>query len=77
MPTILIERGFRFTIYTEDHPPPHVHVEKQGDRVAISFENEVVHRRNTGLSYRDLNIAIRIVRANRDRFLEEWRKIHG
>ncbi len=77
MPTILNERGFRFMIYTEDHPPAHVHVSRQGHRVAISFENEIFHRSNTGLSYRDLNIAIRIVRDNRDRFLEEWRKIHG
>ncbi|MBI4520710.1 MAG: DUF4160 domain-containing protein [Gemmatimonadetes bacterium] len=28
MPTVHRERGFRFQMYPNDHPPPHVHVMK-------------------------------------------------
>ena len=33
MPTILLYKGFRFFFYVNDHPPPHIHVEK-GDATA-------------------------------------------
>ena len=36
MPTVLREHGFKVRIYTKDHDPMHVHVER-GDGVAAIF----------------------------------------
>ncbi len=76
MPTLLIEAGFHFRIYTRDHPPAHVHVIRQGEKVVIEFETEIVVRDNSGIRRRDLSRAVRIVERERDLFLAAWRKIH-
>ncbi len=38
MPTILRLKGYRFFFYTNDHHPPHVHVEKGGSTAKFRLE---------------------------------------
>lgn len=40
MATILRVQGFDFRIYTNDHPPAHVHVIKGGGEVVIEIGDE-------------------------------------
>ena len=80
MPTILIEDGFRFMVFFDDHVPAHVHVWKSGALARIEIGN--VNNRPTPLdsgSMRttDLRRAVRIVEARQDEFLAAWRMIHG
>lgn len=77
MPTVLRERGYRFIINTNDHPPAHVHIWNQGNWVIVEFENGVFVRDNQGLNRREIAIAELIVEDNVEFLLSEWRKIHG
>lgn len=76
MPVILREAGLRFIIYLDDHPPPHVHVEGNGGGAKIALEDaRLVWSR--GLSRRDVNRAVDVVRTHRDEFGIAWQNIHG
>lgn len=75
MITVLREGGFRFVIYTDDHQPAHVHVYGDGEaRIDIL---SLQPRSFRGMRRRDLEKAIAIVAANRERLLERWSEIHG
>jgi len=76
MPTVLRERGFRFVINTDDHPPPHVHVKRGGSEAVIEFEGVVEVRDNWGLRREDLRIAFQIVKRNQEALLTAWRRIY-
>jgi hypothetical protein len=75
MITVLREGGFRFVIYTDDHEPAHVHVYGDGEARINILRLEPISLR--GMRRRDLEKAIAIVAANRERFLERWEEIHG
>lgn len=77
MPTVLRERGFRFVINTDDHPPAHVHVLHGRDEMVIEFEDIVDVRDNWGFRRNEMRLAFQIVSTNRELFLREWRQIHG
>ncbi|MCJ9750143.1 DUF4160 domain-containing protein [Neorhizobium sp. BETTINA12A] len=75
MVTVLRQHGLRFVIYTADHEPPHVHVYGDGE-ARIDIETLKVLTQG-GMSDRDVRRAAEIVAANRQLFLETWRKYHG
>lgn len=75
MVTILREHGMRFVIYTADHEPPHVHVYGDGEARVDIASLEVMTQ--GGMSDRDVRRAVDVIEANRDRFLDVWRKYHG
>ncbi len=79
MPTVLREANLRVVIYTDDHPPPHVHVFGDGEtKIALVGQDgaaEVV--RIVGADRRESRRALDIVREKRDYLLERWRDIHG
>lgn len=64
MPTVLRERGFRFVINTDDHPPAHVHVKHGQEEMVINFEADIRIRDNWGFNRRDQAIAKLIVIEN-------------
>jgi hypothetical protein len=75
MVTVLREHGLRFVIYTADHEPPHVHVYGDGEaRIDIASLKVMTQG---GMSDRDVRRAVDTIEANRDRFLDVWRKYHG
>lgn len=77
MPTVVREAGFEVRIYTLDHPPPHVHVERTGAVLKISVATAKVVRIVGTISDRDVRRAEQIV-AKYSRVLKEaWRKLHG
>lgn len=66
-------------IYTDDHPPPHVHIFGDGETKIALGENaaEVQLVRVVGASFAESRRAMRIVRDCRDNLLEQWNAIHG
>ena len=82
MPTVLDKDGFRVRILLppREHCPPHVHVRKAGAVVVIDLPEG-----NQPLSIRtirrmrapDVVAAFRVVEANVEMLLEQWRKYHG
>jgi Domain of unknown function (DUF4160) len=49
MPTGLRQDGFDVMIYTDDHPPAHVHVFKAGEEIIIDLGDESVARPKSGI----------------------------
>jgi hypothetical protein len=75
-PTILRQDGYQFIIFTNDHPPPHVHVRHAGRAVRVRLKPiEVLH--NTGYNNRELGKILAIVEANQALLLATWDEIQG
>ena len=76
MPTVWREGNLRVVIYTDDHPPPHVHVFGDGEtKIALTGEVGVV--RVVGTTVSESRRALAIVREKRDMLIERWNDIHG
>jgi hypothetical protein len=71
--------GFRFVIYTSDHDPAHVHITGAGQAKIDLFgrggKPEVVSV--VGIKRSDMRRLMSEVAEHRDRFLQEWERIHG
>ncbi len=79
MPTVLRDGNLRVVIYTDDHPPPHVHVFGDGEtRIALhGNDGEPEVTRSVAANIRESRRALQIVRENRTYLLERWADIHG
>ena len=63
-------------IFTDDHPPPHVHVVGRGQaKIEIGDPQVVVTEKN--LSKADIARARDAVGQNREMLLQSWDSIHG
>jgi len=77
MPTIIREAGFDVRVYTLDHPPPHVHVERAGAVLKIDLATAEVVRIVGAISDRDIKRAERLVAKHSQVLKEAWRRLHG
>ena len=76
MPTVLRIGGYRFIIFTNDHNPPHIHVQRAEGGAKIGLRPiEIVeyHALNT----RQLGEIIAIVSEHHDYLLDKWREVQG
>lgn len=78
MVTVLREHGLRVVIYTDDHPPPHVHIFGDGEtKIALQGAGggpDVVRTVRAALT--ESRRALRIVRENRAYLLARWSELH-
>ena len=80
MTTIFRVHGLRVVIYSNDHPPPHVHVIGPDGEARIALGDENQHpslMANDGLSRRQLAASLSEIDENRVLLLQCWREIHG
>jgi hypothetical protein len=80
MSTVLRYRNLRLAIYSNDHPPPHVHVlGPDGEaRIAIGDDHTPPEIWDFhGMPVRQVIIALRQVARHQTELLAAWRKIHG
>ncbi|MBZ0320945.1 MAG: DUF4160 domain-containing protein [Anaerolineae bacterium] len=76
MPTVYREKGYRFVIYTNDHRPPHVHVQKVGSEARVGIDPiEVLE--NWGYHQREIKTILEIMARNQDTFLKAWNEYHA
>jgi hypothetical protein len=76
MPTILRVGGYRFIIFTNDHNPPHIHVQRGEGGAKIGLQPlEVVEY--YGLNARQLGDIIIIVKEHHSYLLDRWNEFHG
>jgi histidinol phosphatase-like PHP family hydrolase len=79
MVTVFRKAGLRIVIYTDDHPPAHVHVYGDGETKIILSGSEdqpaILSTRRS--SYREASRALEIVTANRVYLLQRWSEFHG
>jgi hypothetical protein len=64
-------------IYTFDHPPAHVYVEKGGASVKIDLATNLAVRIAGPMSDRDVKKAERIVATHAESLRTAWRRLHG
>jgi hypothetical protein len=76
MPTVLRIGGLRVVVYTNDHPPAHVHVLGPGWAVVINLTGPSV-REVINCNEREANEALRLVRDLKGELMAAWRRIHG
>jgi hypothetical protein len=69
-PTLLIEDGFKFFFYANEHLPKHIHVVKGDDYATIDL-NVVAFRENY-LKPADAKKVLKIVEAHRNEFERKW-----
>jgi hypothetical protein len=79
MPTIHREAGFRFVIYVDDHPPPHVHVLGEGRAkiVILGPDGLPLPEWGRGIRAADRRRLIEVVSERQEQFLAEWKALHG
>lgn len=83
MVKLLDEGSFKVYVYSppREHHPPHVHVEcsKGGEVIIRLGEDDELPRlwQNHHMKLKNVGEAIRLVGAHQQRFLEEWRRLHG
>ena len=75
MVTVLRAAGMRFVIYTDDHAPAYAHVYGEGEARIHILDLTVLS--NRGMKKRDLSVALAIIQANQQLFIEKWESIHG
>lgn len=77
MPLVFEKDGFRFTFYSNDHRPIHVHVRKSGGEAIFDVEDGVELRESQGFKIKDLNKAQQLAEENRDLIIEKWNEHLG
>jgi len=82
MPTVLRIGGLRVLVRTNDHPPPHVHVEDGMKRNDAKFElnrlgGSVVLKENRGFSDHETRKIARELLPHLNMLLNAWENIHG
>lgn len=77
MPTVVRETGFAIRLFTRDHPPPHVHVERTGAMLKIDLGTCEVVAIAGRVSDQDIRRAERIVKKHAPELREHWERLHG
>lgn len=77
MPTVLRQAGMDWRIFTNDHPPPHVHVKTSSGMVKIALDGQASIIGNTTAKIGDVRQARKITLDNEDYLLQEWDRIHN
>jgi hypothetical protein len=78
VPTVLTVRNIRVAIYSNDHPPPHVHaVRRDGARATFGLNGPVVLPGQAGFRAADIAEVGRAVAAELPAVCAKWRAIHG
>jgi hypothetical protein len=77
MPKVLDVGEYSIIIFTNDHPPPHVHARKTSMLAKIGLEPEVVLLSyDKKLSAADLRKVVQVVKDNHELLLTKWNELH-
>jgi hypothetical protein len=69
-PTLLIQNGFKFFFYANEHLPRHIHIVKGDDYATIDLSTMTI--RESYMKPSDLKKALAIVELNREQFARKW-----
>ena len=70
MPTLLLQDGFKFFFYANEHDPKHIHVQKAGEFVKIELLTLRVF--NNHMKPKELKKVLLIVEENQGDFERRW-----
>lgn len=76
MPTIFIENGFRFFLYSRDiSEHPHVHIENADGEIKLWMDTFVVAKRYDNMRKADERFAIEIAKRRYQDIMNAWQKL--
>jgi len=76
MPMVLRRGGLRVVIYSNDHPPAHVHVLGPGWLLVINLIGPRI-REAINCSERDARRVLRLIEDHQGELMDAWRRLHG
>lgn len=71
MPNIIVLSGYRFFFYSNEHPPIHIHVEKDGKTAKFNLEPTVLVKTKR-FNASELRKARILVEQNTELFKQKW-----
>ncbi len=79
MVTVHRAHGFQFTIFANDHAPPHIHVFGQGGEAKIDLlpGGDVVVTWTNGIARADLRRILAEARDQHKMLSRAWERMHG
>lgn len=77
MPTIFHHRGLRYQIYSQDHPPRHVHAKGAGCEARVLLDEPIAVTRSAGFTPRQLSRIVEVVRSRADELKDAWHGLFG
>jgi hypothetical protein len=72
MPKVFEKDGYRFSFYSNEHRPIHVHVRYGGGEAIFDVENAVELRESYGLKVGELSKAQMLAEKNKETIIEKW-----
>lgn len=76
MPTVLRAGAVRVVVYSNDHPPAHVHVLGPGWVAVINLVGPRV-RELINCTEREARLALRLIVEHRGELMDAWNRFHG
>ncbi|MDZ4767595.1 MAG: DUF4160 domain-containing protein [Chloroflexota bacterium] len=77
IPRVHEEKGYKVYIYTNEHPPPHVHVLVGDGVVVITLDETATLVRASDATQSEIRKAREVVLANLGKLLQAWTSLHG
>ena len=72
MPKVFEKDGYKFSFYSNEHRPIHVHVRYCDGEAVFEVENEVKLRESYGLKVGELSKAQILAESNRQLIIQKW-----
>jgi hypothetical protein len=73
MPTIFIFLGFKFSFFSNDHEPVHVHIKKGNANAKFNILPNILLIKNNGFKSSELKMIESIIEENKDIIVERWK----
>lgn len=74
MPTIFVYMGFRFSFFSNEHEPIHIHVSKGGAHAKFNVLPVIKLVRNDGFKNSELKIIRVEIEKNKELIIQQWVK---
>jgi len=75
MPKVFEKDGYKFSFYSNEHRPIHVHVRYGSGEAVFEVEKEVVLRESHGLKVGELSKAQKLAELNKDIIIQKWHEV--
>lgn len=72
MPTLFIFFGFRFSFFSNDHEPIHIHVAKAGMSAKFNVLPDVMLIKNFGFKRAEIKMIEAIIEENKEVIITRW-----
>jgi hypothetical protein len=72
MPTIFQKDGYKFSFYSNEYGPIHVHVRYGSGEAVFNIENEIELRESKGLKLHELSKAEKLAEENKKLIIDTW-----